>query len=89
MTASANYIHAWIGSKVRKLRNTVFKDYVNLREVAQLETNEHLVDLSNQVAEDIGININEEDEEDEEEDLPEEHETDKHETVDVVTRKNR
>ena len=66
------------------MRNTVFKDYVNLRKDVDLEINEHLVDLANQVAKDIGINVNEEDEE---EDLTEEHETDKHETVDVVTRK--
>ena len=59
---------------------------MNLRKDVNLEINEHLIDLANQVAEDIGINVNEEDEE---EDLPEEHETDKHETVDVVTRKNK
>ena len=50
---------------------------MNLREDVELEINEHLIDLANQVAEDIGINI------DEEEDVQ-----DKHGTVDGVTRKN-
>ena len=66
---------------------------MNLREDVDLEINDHLVDLANQVAKDIGININEEDEEDEEEDFLEEHETDKlehetdkHESVGVATR---
>ena len=49
---------------------------MNLRQDIELEINDHLIDLANQVAEDIGININEE------EDVPDEYET-----VDGVTRK--